>query len=325
MEYRRLGHAGIKVSALSLGTWLTFAEQGDSSAAIALLSAARDAGLNLFDTAEAYGNGAAEALLGRSIERLGWGRSTYLLSSKLFWGLDDTVNMHRTLNRKYLMHSIDGCLDRLRTTFVDIIYCHRACPDTSIEEIVWTMSDLIGAGKAHYWGTSGWAKTSIVEAIEFAERYRLRKPVVEQPEYNLLRHKLVDEAYGPLACKYGLGLCTWSPLASGVLTGKYIHGPIPIGSRGTVPQFEWLSKELIDRESNRLVLALSSLARSFDCSVAQFAIAWCMKNPAVSSVILGCRTAQQLHHNLGALKVATKINEQCLVKISAILSEAARH
>ena len=317
MIYRRLGRAGVKVSLFSFGTWLTFAEQADRSDAVQLLGTARHAGINLFDTAEAYGGGAAERLLGATIERLGWDRATYLLSTKLYWGVRGTVNMQRTLNRKYLLQGIDECLERLRTRFVDLLYCHRPDPDTEVEEVVWAMSDIIAAGKAHYWGTSEWPPERIVEAIEIAERHHLRRPAMEQPEYNLLKRERLETLYAPLARNHGLGLCAWSPLASGLLTGKYVEGGAAAGTRAALAGHEWLARQLLDPEANRTVARVARAARSIGCSPAQLSLAWCARNPDRSSVILGARTPDQLVHNLEALRVLPHLTPAVMAELDA--------
>lgn len=317
MEYRRLGSAGLKVSVLSYGTWVTFAEQGDLHNAIATLMVARQEGVNFFDTAETYGQGRAEDLLGRALEELQWDRATYVLSTKLYWGSRNCVNMRETLNRKYLMQAIDESLDRLRTPFVDLLFCHRPDPETPIEEIVWTMSDIVAAGKAHYWGTSEWPAEQIRAAWDVADRYRLRKPSMEQPEYNLFRRSRVEAEYSTLHRDIGLGLTTWSPLASGLLTGKYVNG-VPPGSRGSVPGFGWLKERLVDRQLNARVRELEILARKIDATPAQVAIAWCTLPPAVSTVILGASGPDQLRENLGAMKVVSRLSPDILHLINAL-------
>lgn len=318
MLYRRLGRTGLKVSVFSLGTWLTFAEQGDPAAAEATLRAARAAGINLYDTAEAYGAGAAEILLGETIGRLGWDRGDYLVSTKLHWGLRDVVNMRATLNRKYLLQGIDGCLARLSTDHVDILYCHRHDPTTSVEEVVWAMSDIIASGRAHYWGTSQWPVEHILEALEIADRRNLRAPVVEQVEYNLIRRDDFERFYAPLSREVGLGLCTWSPLASGLLTGKYIAAAP--GSRAEIAGMDWLARQLLDRDASASAMRLVSLANRFHCSAAQLAIAWCAANADVSSVILGARSSAQLHHNLGALQIVEKMDEATRFELAGALT-----
>jgi voltage-dependent potassium channel beta subunit len=300
MEYRHLGRSGLRVSVLGLGTWLTFAQQGDRAGAMARLSAARDAGINFFDTADGYGRGLAEASLGEALDRLAWPRSSYVLATKLYSGVHSWVNMRGTLNRKYLLAGIEESLQRLRTPFVDLLYCHRPDLRTPLEEIVWTMSDIVASGRALYWGTSEWPAAMIREARALADRHHLRAPVVEQPEYNLLTRRTVEVDYAPLCRDLGLGLTTWSPLASGVLTGKYREG-VPVGSRAETPGLDWLAARLTDADRNRRAEAMAVLARAIGATPAQLAIAWCASNPLVSSVILGASNPAQVRENVGAL------------------------
>lgn len=323
MEYRRLGTTGLRVSVLSYGTWVTFAEQGDLSNAMASLTVARQAGINSFDTAEVYGRGRAEELLGSALEELGWDRATYVLSTKLYWGVRECVNMRRTLNRKYLMQAMDESLGRLRASFVDIVFCHRFDPETSLEETVWAMSDIIAAGKAHYWGTSEWPTERIRAAWEVADRYGLRKPCVEQPEYNLFKRERIEGEYAALQREIGLGFTTWSPLASGLLTGKYRNG-IPAGSRASLPGYGWLKEWLVDGERNDRVRELDAIARALGATPAQLAIAWCTKNPTVSTVILGASDPDQLRENLSALRAVPQLSREVMGRIEHHFPRAAR-
>ncbi len=313
VDYRRLGASGLKVSALSYGSWITFAGQTRDEVIRDCLVMARDAGVNLFDTAETYAGGRAEELLGRHIYDLGWPRATYILSTKLYWGLHDWPHLRNTLNRKYLLQGIDGCLDRLRTSFVDILLCHRRDPETPIDEVVWTMSDIVASGKALYWGTSEWPPDDIRAACAFADRLGLRRPLVEQPEYNLFARRRVENDYRDL----GLGLVTWSPLASGLLSGKYRDG-VPVGTRSTLPGYEWLGRTLTDPERNQRVVRLGILARELGCSAAQLSIAWCLKNPAVSSVIIGASGPPQLTENLRALDIASHLDPDTISRIEQV-------
>jgi voltage-dependent potassium channel beta subunit len=239
MPYRRLGRTGLKVSLLSFGSWVTFGPQLGEELAVRCLAAAREGGVNFSDNAESYAGGESEAIMGRALKTLGWPRHEYLVSSKFFWGIHDTLNMRHTLNRKYLMQAVDGSLERFGLDFLDLIFCHRADPETPIEETVQAMSDIVSSGKALYWGTSEWAAEEIVAAIEIADRHNLHKPVMEQPQYNLLHRDRVEGEYARVVADYGIGLTTWSPLASGLLTGKYLDG-IPEGSRGALPGYEWI-------------------------------------------------------------------------------------
>jgi len=318
MEYRRLGGTGLKVSVLSFGSWVTFGPQLAGNLAEDCLSAAYDAGVNFFDNAEGYEAGKSETIMGEAIRSLGWPRHSYVVSTKLFWGLHKEVNMRNTLNRKYLMQAIDGSLERMGLDFVDLVYCHRPDPDTPVEETVWAMSDMISAGKALYWGTSEWSAAALREAWDVAERHHLHKPVVEQPQYNLLWRDRVEQEYAPLYEGIGLGLTTWSPLASGLLTGKYLDG-VPEGSRASLPGYEWLRNLLTDEDRNATVAQLAAVAEDLGCSLAQLSIAWCVKNPHVSSVITGASRVEQVHENLSALEVVPLLDDDVMGRIHRIV------
>lgn len=317
MEYRRLGRSGLKVSVLSFGSWVTFGPQLDTGLATDCLSAAAEAGVNFFDNAESYSAGKSEQIMGEALAGLGWPRHQYVVSTKVFWGIHDTVNMRNTLNRKYLMQAIDGSLERFGLDFVDLLFCHRADPETPIEETVWAMSDIVSAGKALYWGTSEWTADEIRAAWEIAERHHLHKPVMEQPQYNLFfRHK-VEQEYARLYEEIGLGLTTWSPLASGLLSGKYIDG-IPDDSRASLPGYEWLRDYLANPKANAKVKALKSLADELGCTVAQLSLAWCIKNPRVSTVITGASRVEQVRENMAALEVASRLDGEVMARIDAL-------
>src|SRR5258706_8100713 len=245
MIYRRLGRSGLQVSALSFGSWVSFDTQMKDDLAMECMQAAHDAGCNFFDNAEAYAGGESEAIMGRALHELGWRRSTFVVSSNYCWGIDDAPNMQYTPNRKYLMQAVAGSLDRFGLDFLDLIYCHRADPNTPIEETVWAMHDIINSGRALYWGTSEWRADEIRAAWEIAERHHLHKPIVEQPQYNLLERRRVEKEYARLYTDIGLGTTIFSPLASGLLTGKYQNG-IPEGSRGALAGYEWLGSSLSD-------------------------------------------------------------------------------
>ncbi|MDA8290787.1 MAG: aldo/keto reductase [Actinomycetota bacterium] len=319
MEYRRLGRSGLKVSVLSFGSWVTFGPQLSGDVAERCLSIARDAGVNFFDNAESYADGESERIMGEAIAKLGWPRHSYVVSTKLFWGIHDDVNMRNTLNRKYLMQAIDGSLRRLGLDEVDLLFCHRADPDTPIEETVFAMDDIVSSGKALYWGTSEWSAEEVRAAWEIAERHHLHKPVVEQPQYNLLhRHKVEDE-YARLYDDVGIGLTTWSPLASGLLTGKYVDG-IPDGSRGALPGYEWLRGHLTDPSTNARVRALRSVAEDLGCTLSQLSVAWCTLNPHVSTVITGASRPEQVTENLKALDVVPLLDEAALERVEAALA-----
>lgn len=318
MTYRRLGRAGIKVSVLSFGSWVTFGSQIDGSGAEEVLQTAYDAGVNFFDNAEAYAGGASERIMGDAIRSLGWPRHSYVLSTKVFWGLHEGPNTRNTLNRKYLMQAIDGSLERFGLDFVDLLFCHRSDPETPIEETVWAMSDIVSSGKALYWGTSEWSADEIRAAWEIAERHHLHKPVMEQPQYNLFERRRVEREYARLYQDIGLGLTIWSPLASGLLTGKYLDGKVPEDSRGALRGYEWLRDRLVDRDANAVVRELKAVADDLGCSLAQLSIAWCAANPHVSTVIIGASRVDQLRENLGALEVIPKLDEQTLARIDAV-------
>ena len=310
MPYRRLGRSGLKVSALSFGSWVTFGTQVDTTLAKDCLTAARDAGVNFFDNAEAYAGGESERIMGQAIAELEWERHSYVISTKLFWGIHgNTVNMSNTLNRKYLFQAIEGSLDRMGLDFVDLLYCHRPDPETPIEETVWAMSDIVASGQATYWGTSEWSADEIRAAWDIAERHHLHKPIVEQPQYNLFERRRVEKEYARLYEDIGLGLTTWSPLASGLLTGKYVDG-IPEGSRASLPGYEWLRDVLTDPRRNETTKKLVAIAERLDCTPGQLAIAWCASNPNVSTVILGASSVDQVHENLGALEVLEKFTPE---------------
>ena len=316
MEYRRLGRTGIKVSVLSFGSWVTFDTQVAVDAAVECMQAAHGAGCNFFDNAEAYAGGRSETIMGEALRQLDWPRWSYVVTTKVFWGIHDDVNMKNTLNRKYLLQAIDGSLDRFGLDFVDVVYCHRPDPETSIEETVWAMSDIVAAGKALYWGTSEWGATEIREAIDVAERHHLHKPVTEQPQYNLLDRQRVEVEYAELFDKFGYGATTWSPLASGLLTGKYRDG-IPDDSRGALPGYGWLAKEMTDPAAVARVEKLRPIADELDCTLAQLALAWCTKNTNVSTVITGASRASQVVENFAALDVIAALTPDVLERIDA--------
>ena len=319
MQYRRLGRSGLRVSTLSLGSWVTYHNQVDDHAAVELMAAAFDAGVNFFDNAEVYAQGRSEEVMGRALKQLAWPRLNYVVSTKFFWGLNregDAVNRKDTLNRKYLMQAMDGSLARMGLDFIDLIYCHRPDPHTPLEETVRAMSDLITQGKALYWGTSEWSAADIHSAWHLADRHGWHKPVMEQPEYNLFHRKRVEQEYARLYQDTGLGLTTWSPLASGLLTGKYRQG-VPDGSRGAMDSMAFLRETLLDKQKNAAVAALEPIAQELGCTLAQLALAWVAHNPQVSTVITGASKLSQLQSNLGALDVLGKLTPEVIVRIDA--------
>ena len=307
------------MSVLSFGSWVTFGPQIDIGPAKACLAAAREGGVNFFDNAEQYGGGESERIMGRAIAELGWPRHSYVVSTKLFWGIREGVNMQNTLNRKYLLQAIDGSLERMGLDFVDLLFCHRSDPLTPIEETVFTMNDIVSSGRATYWGTSEWPADDLRAAFEIAERHHLHKPVMEQPQYNLLERKRVEVEYARLYEDWGLGLTTYSPLAWGVLTGKYLNG-IPAGSRATVAGFEWLRDIVVAPETNARVPALLKMADELGCTAAQLAIAWCTMNPHVSTVITGASRPEQVEENLRALEVVPLLTPEVMARLDATYS-----
>jgi voltage-dependent potassium channel beta subunit len=276
MNYRRLGRSGLKVSELAFGSWVTYGNQLDGSTARECMAAAWDHGVNFFDNAEVYAAGRSEEIMGEALKKLAWPRLKVVVSTKFFWGITDGPNEKNTLNRKYLMNAIDGSLKRLQLDYVDLVYAHRPDPNTPIEETVLAFHDMIERGKALYWGTSEWSAAEIMEAWQIAERHHLRKPVMEQPEYNLFHRSRVEDEYSRLYEDIGLGLTTWSPLASGLLTGKYRFG-VPPDSRGAIARMSFMVNELTDKKKNEVVVELETVARDLDCTLAQLAIAWCAR------------------------------------------------
>lgn len=322
MEYRHLGRTGIKVSALSLGSWITFNKQVGLEAAVEMMGAAYAAGVNFFDNAESYAGGKSEEVMGAALKKLGWRRSSYLVSTKFFWGLNDSPIEKNTLNRKRLIEAINASLIRFDLEYVDLLFCHRHDPETPIEETVWAMHNIIEWGKALYWGTSEWPAADIVAAIEIAERHHLHKPVMEQSQYNMLSRQKVEVEYARLFKDYGIGETCWSPLASGLLTGKYNEG-IPQGSRGAVAGFDWLTRMLTDPNSIAKVKQIQSVAAGLDVPVAQLALAWCLKNPNISTVITGASRVEQLNENIKALDVVSYLTPEIMAAIDKILGEPA--
>jgi voltage-dependent potassium channel beta subunit len=319
MEYRRLGNSGLKLSVLSFGSWVTFHNQFEDDLGRKTMQAAFEAGVNFFDNAEVYAGGESERLMGRVVKDLGWDRQDYVISTKLFWGLRPGPNMRNTLNRKYLMQAIDGSLERLGLDFVDLLFAHRADPDTPIEETVFAMHDIVASGKALYWGTSEWPAADIRAAWEIADKHHLHKPQMEQPEYNLFHRKPVEEEYTRLYSEIGLGTTTWSPLASGMLTGKYLDG-IPPGSRGDLPGYEWLKDSLTDEARLEKVRRLKTVADDLECTLAQLSIAWCAANPNVTTVITGASRVEQVTENLEALDIIDRLDAAVMARIDEVMS-----
>ncbi len=318
MNYRHLGRSGLKVSELSFGSWVTAGEQVDEKAFETSMRAAYDSGVNYFDNAESYAGGKAESVMGNVLKRTGWRRSSIIVSTKFYWGLYDAPTERNNLSRKRLIEGINGSLQRLRLDYVDLIFCHRADPSTPIEETVWAMHNIIEWGKALYWGTSEWSAAEIMAAIEIAERHHLHKPVMEQPQYNMLVRERFEKEYARLFDDYGYGSTIWSPLASGLLTGKYNDG-IPAGSRGALQGYEWLRGRFTDQEAIAKVKRLKPVADDLGCTQAQLSIAWCLKNPNVSAVITGASRVEQVRENMKAADVAEKLTPEVMQKIDELL------
>jgi voltage-dependent potassium channel beta subunit len=318
MKYRRLGRSGLKVSELSFGSWVTYGNQLGNDQARDCMAAAYDAGVNFFDNAEVYAKGQSETIMGEVLRKLKWRRASYIVSTKFYWGLHDGPNEKNTLNRKYLMQAIDGSLARFQLDYVDLVFCHRPDGETPIEETVHAMHDIVASGKALYWGTSEWSAAEIYAAWEIAERHHLQKPVMEQPQYNLFHRERFEKEYARLYADLGIGTTIWSPLASGLLTGKYNDG-IPKDSRGAIKGYEWLAESLTDKAQIAKVKALAPLARELSCTMAQLALAWCLKNPNVSTVITGASRPAQVTENMGALDVVAKLTPEVMARIDAIV------
>jgi voltage-dependent potassium channel beta subunit len=317
MEYRYLGKSGVRVSALSLGSWVTFHQQVDVDKAVEMMAVAYDAGVNFFDNAEAYAKGKSEEVMGAALKKLGWRRASYLVSTKFYWGMNDGINEKNTLNRKYLLEGIDGSLKRFGLDHVDLIYCHRPDPNTPIEETVWAMHNIINSGRAFYWGTSEWSAMEVIAAIEIADRHHLHKPVMEQPEYNLFHRERFEVEYARLFKDYGYGSTTWSPLASGLLTGKYING-IPEGSRASLKKHEGLAEKATNQDVLGKIKELVKVADGQGVSLGQMSIAWLLKNPNVSSVILGASRVEQLRENLKAMDVVENLTTDVMERIEEV-------
>ncbi len=319
MEYRRLGHSGLKVSALSLGAWVTYGSQVGDDGSYDCMVEAYDAGVNFFDNAEAYASGQAETVMGNVVKRAGWKRSDLVISTKMFWGGKGPND--RGLSRKHILEGTDAALKRLQMDYVDLLFCHRPDRLTPIEETVWAMDHVIRQGKAFYWGTSEWTAAEIMEAHVIARREHLMPPVMEQPQYHMLERDKVEREFAPLYDTVGLGLTIWSPLASGFLTGKYLKG-IPEGSRLSLPNMQWLRAGFENdaaRANAEKVRKLEPIARELDATLAQLAIAWCLKNPQVSTVITGASRREQVAENMKALEVAVRMTPEVMERIEGIL------
>ena len=319
MEYRNLGNSGLKVSALSYGAWVTFGPQMNESIAADCMHRAYDAGVNFFDNAEVYADGVAEEIMGAVLAKTGWDRSSYIVSTKIFWGGEGPNQ--RGLSRKHIREGTDAALKRFGLDYVDLIFCHRADLHTPVEETVWAMNDVIQQGKALYWGTSEWPAGRILEAYHVARREHLLPPVMEQPQYHLFHRERFEKEYAELYDRVGLGTTIWSPLAGGLLTGKYNDG-IPENTRSTLKGYEWLRARFDGDEAQAKIAKvrqLTAIANDLGCSMAQLAIAWCLTNPRVSTVITGASKPEQVTENMKAMEVVEKLTPEILDHIEKIV------
>ena len=322
MKYRKLGKSGLKISELSFGSWVTFNKQVDSGLAERMFGTCFDAGVNFFDNAEGYEAGESEIVMGKALSALNRPRDSYCVSSKVFFGSNKKPSPTQIgLSKKHVTEACHQALKRLQVDYLDLYFCHRADPDTPIGETVWAMHNLITQGKILYWGTSEWTAEEITEAYEFAEKNHLSPPTMEQPQYNLLDRKRFEIEYKPIFEKYGMGTTTWSPLASGALTGKYLEG-IPEGSRASLDGYEWLKKSMVESERGQermtKVAALAPIAEEMEVKLSNLAIAWCLLNKNVSTVILGASKVEQLEENLKSIEVLPLLNEEVINKLSSI-------
>lgn len=324
MEYTNLGKTGLPISRLSFGSWLTFGKQIDETLVGQLMAKAYDHGVNFFDNAEIYARGMSETVMGKVLKSNGWSRDSYLVSSKVFFGSGGQLPTQKGLNRKHVTEACHQALQRLQVDYLDLYYCHRPDKKTPIEETVWSMHNLVLQGKILYWGTSEWSAQEIMEAHMVAKQHHLIGPVVEQPEYNLFARTKVEVEYAQLYKTVGLGTTIWSPLASGVLTGKYNHDN-PIGTRLSMEGLEWLRDKNITPEKLDKVRGLASIANDLNISLAQMSIAWCLKNKHVSTVILGASKMEQLEENLKALEFQSLLAPEVMQRIESVMQNAPKH
>ena len=316
MNYRRLGSAGLKISELSLGAWVTYGGQVGEDAALKCMSAAYEAGVNFFDNAEAYAAGNAETVMGNVIKKLGWPRENIIVSSKVFWGGEGPND--RGLSRNHIYEACRNSMKRLQLDYLDLFFCHRPDPTTPIEETVRAMDDLVHQGKILYWGTSEWNAADIMRAYAIAREQHLTPPQMEQPQYNMLHRDRVEKEYAPLYREIGLGTTIWSPLASGLLSGKYNNG-IPPNTRASLKGYEWLRQYVITPENIQKVKELQPMAKELECTMAQLALAWCLKNPNVSTAITGATNPEQVVENMKATEVAQNLSADLMEKVDRIL------
>ncbi len=322
MEYRRLGKSGLKVSALSFGSWVTFSTQADVDLAAEMMAAAYDAGVNFFDNAEVYAHGKSEEIMGAALKKLGWRRDSYSLSSKVMFGSPaDPAPTQRGLSRKHIMEACHQAMDRMQVDYLDLYFCHRPDPEVPIEEVVRSMNTLIEQGKIFYWGTSEWSAQQLMEAHSVARQYNLIPPSMEQPQYHMFHRERFEVEYGRLYETIGLGTTIWSPLASGLLTGKYNNG-IPEDTRMTLPGYEWLRDMLESEEGQKRLQSVRKLvpiAEELGTKMPHLALAWCLKNPNVSTVITGASKVSQVEENMKALDLVPQLTDDVMEKIEAVL------
>lgn len=319
MNYRRLGGSGLKLSELSLGAWVTYGGQVGEEVAVKCMSRAYDAGVNFFDNAEAYAKGNAEIVMGNVIKQLGWKRESIVVSSKVFWGGDGPND--KGLSKKHIFEACRNSLKRLQLSYLDLFFCHRPDPNTPIEETVRAMDNLVRQGLILYWGTSEWSAADIMRAHGVARELDMTPPTMEQPQYNMLHREKVEVEYLPLYTEIGLGTTVWSPLASGLLTGKYNKG-FPIGTRASLTGYEWLRETMVNPENLAKIKQLEPVANDLGCSLAQLGLAWCLKNPHVSTVITGASRPEQVVENMKAIDIVEKLSTDVLARIEDVLGNA---
>ncbi len=322
MEYRRLGKSGLPVSALSFGSWVTFSHQMGVDQALETMTAAYDAGVNFFDNAEVYASGKSETIMGQALQKAGWRRDSYIVSSKVMWGsVEDPKPTQRGLHRKHVFEACHDALRRLQVEYLDLYFCHRPDPNVPMEEVVRMMTELIHQGKVLYWGTSQWSAQQLSEAYGVARQYQLIPPTMEQPQYSMFHREKVEAEFAPLYDTIGLGTTTFSPLYFGILTGKYNDG-IPADSRASLPGYEWV-RENVESEKGQQQIAkvrqLMPIAEGLGATMSQLAIAWCLRNPRVSTVILGASRVSQVHENLKALDVLPQLTDDVMAAVEEVL------
>ena len=319
MEYRQLGKAGVKVSELSLGAWVTYGNQFGVEEAKDIMAAAFDVGVNFFDNAEAYASGQAELIMGKALKELGWQRKDYLVSTKIFWGGEGPND--RGLSYKHINEGVNNSLKRLQLEYVDLVFAHRPDPETPIEETVFAFNQVIREGKAFYWGTSEWSAAEIMRATDFARRNSLRPPSMEQPQYNMFHRRRFEEEYAILYKELGYGTTTWSPLYGGLLTGKYNEGEIPKTSRAALKDFEWMKKRVQNKNKLAVSRKLADVAKELGVSMAQMSLAWVLKNPNVSTVITGASKVSQVIENMKAVDIKGQLTDDVMNRIHEIIKD----